>query len=141
MNKKFHELEAVKALREGKAFQFFLPLQPPEKSNAVVATRARMSSSTGVVFLDENHLAVASYGMQKVYLYEYHLQTQTQTETSETETSSETTLSYARLLDSVDATGNPDLMDVDLERKLLVVSQLKMGSQFLFKYDSNMLQK
>ena len=126
VNKKFHELEAVKALREGKAFQFFLPIQPPEKSNAVVASRARMSSSTGVVFLDENHLAVASYGMQKVYLYEYHLQT------------SDSEMSYARLLDSVDATGNPDLMDVDLERKLLVVSQLKMGSQFLFKYDLEM---
>jgi len=135
VKQKFDELEVVKALREGKAFQFFLPLQPPEKSNAVVATRARMSSSTGVVFLDENHLAVASYGMQKVYLYEYHLQTQNQTETETSDDTSETSLSYARLLDSVDATGNPDLMDVDLERKLLVVSQLKMGSQFLFKYD------
>ena len=133
VKQKFGELEVVKALREGKAFQFFPPLQPCEKSNAVVVTRARMSSSTGVVFLDENHLAVASYGMQKVYLYEYHLQNQT--ETSETETSSETSLSYACLLDSVDATGNPDLMDVDLERKLLVVSQLMKGSQFLFKCD------
>ena len=82
-----------------------------------------MSSSTGVVFLDANHIAVASYGMKKVYLYEYHLQT------------SDMEKSYARLLDSVDATGNPDLMDVDLERKLLVVSQLKAGSQFLFEYD------
>jgi hypothetical protein len=115
VNKTFHELQAVKALREGKAFEFFLLIQPPEKSNAVVASRARMSSSTGVVFLDENHLTVASYGMQKVYLYEYHLQT------------SDSEMLYARLLDSVDATGKPDLMDVDLERKLLVVSQLMMG--------------
>ena len=123
VKKKFHELEVVKSLRKGRAFQFFLPVQPPEKSNAVVVSRARMSSSTGVVFLDANHIAVASYGMQKVYLYEYHLQT------------SDMEKSYARLLDSVDATGNPDLMDVDLERKLLVVSQLKAGSQFLFEYD------
>ena len=91
---------------------------------AVVVTRARFSCSTGVVFLDENHLAVASYGMKRIYLYRYALAT-----------SEKKGLSFASLLDSVNTTGNPDLMDVDLERGMLVVSQLKQGTQQLFRYD------
>ena len=91
------DLEVIQSLRRGQSFQFFLPQQDPGVHNAVVITRARMSSSTGVVFLDENHLAVASYGMKRIYLYQYDL----------------VGSKSARLLASVNTSGNPDLMDVD----------------------------
>ena len=121
---KLNDLEVVSALRTGDAFQFFLPRVDPDMDKAVVVTRARFSCSTGVVFLDEKHLAVASYGMKRIYLYRYALAT-----------SEKKGLSFASLLDSVNTTGNPDLMDVDLERGMLVVSQLKQGTQQLFRYD------
>lgn len=113
------DLEVIQSLRRGQSFQFFLPQQDPGSHNAVVITRARMSSSTGVVFLDENHLAVASYGMKRIYLYQYDL----------------VGSKSARLLASVNTSGNPDLMDVDQKRNMLVISQLMQGTQQLLKYD------
>ena len=89
--------------------------------NAVVVTRMRKSSSTGVVFIDENHLAVISYGMKRVYLYQYDFDLAGS--------------KSANLLASVNTASRPDLMHVDLKRNMLVVSQLMEGTQQLFKYD------
>lgn len=117
---KLWELEVFQAFRQNKAFQVFLPHQSSDGHNAIVVTRPRRSSSTGVAFLDERHFVVASYGMRKLYLYEY-----TFTDTQQ----------HARLIYSVDTTGNPDLLDVDHSKQMISISQLFRGSQALFKYD------
>ena len=115
------DLEVIQSLRSGESFQFFLPHQDLGVHNAAVVSRARMSSSTGVVFLDENHLAVASYGMKRIYLYQYEYDMEGS--------------KSARLLASVNTSGNIDLMDVDLKRNMLVVSLFMEGTQQLVKYN------
>mmetsp|Transcript_6378 Transcript_6378/g.10763 ORF Transcript_6378/g.10763 Transcript_6378/m.10763 type:complete len:562 (-) Transcript_6378:226-1911(-) len=112
------DLEVIQSLRRGQSFQFFPPPQALGVHDVFQVTRMRKSSSTGVVFIDENHLAVASYGMKRIYLYQYDFD-----------------IKSARLLASVNTRSTPDLMHVDLKRNMLVVSQLKEGTQELFKYD------
>jgi hypothetical protein len=114
-------LEVIQSLRRGQSFQFFLPPQALGGQDFFQLNRMRKSSSTGVVFIDENHLAVASYGMKCIYLYQYDFDTAGS--------------KSARLLASVNTASNPDLMHVDLKRNMLVVSLLKDGTQQLFKYD------
>jgi hypothetical protein len=111
---KLFELEAVKSLVGGEAYKFFLPHQPFDTHNSVIIGRPRMSSSTGVVFIDDKHLIAASFGMQKIYLYEYSLTN---------------THKYARLLDSVDTTDTPELIDFDKTRNLISASLLRSGKQ------------
>jgi hypothetical protein len=113
------DLEVIQSLRRGQSFQFFLPHQDLGVHDVIQVTRAMKSSSTAVVFLDENHLATVSYGMKRIYLYQYDL----------------VGSKSARLLASVDTASNPDLMDVDLKRNMLVASQFMEGTQQLFKYD------
>jgi len=121
LEKALSDLEVIQSLRGGQSFQFFLPHQDLGVHDVIQLTRMRKSSSTGVVFLDDNHLAVASYGMKRIYIYQYDFNMGGS--------------KSARLLASVNTAGNPDLMHVDLKRKMLVTSLLKEGAQQLFKYD------
>ena len=118
------DLEVIQSLRRGQSFQFVLPPQELGVHDVFQVTRMRKSSSTGVVFIDENHLAVASFGMKRIYLYQYDFDT--------------VGSKSASLLASVNSAGNLDaleLIHVDLKRNMLVASNLFKGTQELFKYD------
>ena len=121
LEKALSDLEVIQSLRGGQSFQFFLPHQDLGVHDVIQLTRMRKSSSTGVVFLDDNHLAIVSYGMKRIYIYQYDFNMGGS--------------KSARLLASVNTAGNPDLMHVDLKRKMFVVSLFKEGAQQLFKYD------
>jgi hypothetical protein len=65
--------------------------------------------------------------MQKIYLYEYCFQESHQHDSG-------SPCNYAKLLDSADATGNPDLIDFD-GKNMIVASELMSGTQELFQVD------
>ena len=113
------ELEIIKSLTAGKAFQFFLPKQTPGlSSDSLSLNRPRMSSSTDIYFIDANHFVAASFGMMRVYLYEYTF----------TEVRKE-----VRLLDAIDTPSNNDLIDFDETRNMIAISQFHSGKQQLIK--------
>ena len=117
------DLEVIQSLRRGQSFQFFLPPQELGVHDVFQVTRMRKVSSTGVVFIDENHLAVASSGMKRIYLYQYDFD-----------------IKSARLLASVNTRSTPDLMHVDLKRNMLVVSNLKEGTQELYDLERKSIE-
>jgi hypothetical protein len=111
------KLSAIQDVRAGRALQFFLPFHPTNVSVSVILDRVRRSSATGLVFLDDSHFVVASYGMKRLHLYEYSLERL-----------------YAKWLSSCPASGNPDLLDYD-GKGMIVASQLLRGTQELYRVD------
>lgn len=118
------QLDTIKELTSGNAMQFQLPHQPIDAHNAIVLDRPRRSSATGVVFLNEKHMIVASYGMQKIYLYEYCFRPRNDANPCQ----------FTKLLAAENTTGNPDLIDFD-GKNMLVASQLMRGTQELYQVD------
>ena len=122
------KLDVIQELVHGRAFQFALPDQQIGDADARAFGRLRMSSSTGAVFMEDGkHLVIASYGLDRMFLYEY--------EWGKTNNGRKT-LSM-NLLDSVKCAGRNDLVDVDLHRQYLIASEFNTGTQQLAKVNLN----
>lgn len=111
---------AMQSLASGRSIQFFLPQQDPDiHRNAIVIDRARMSSATGVVFLNRtNYMVVASFATKNVYLYKYDMARR-----------------QTYLLSSHRTAAEIDLVDYDAASSRIVVSHLFTGRQEVFHVD------
>jgi hypothetical protein len=70
-----HDLDAYQLLKSGHALRLALdPIDASTHAN-VVKDRERHSSASGVVFLDDQHFCVVSFGHSMLYLYHYNADT------------------------------------------------------------------